>query len=127
MVGTGPNPLGYAKPPMTEPAASAPRIAYLTGEYPAVSHTFILREVEALRRSGLEVETCAIRRTGLEHHRGPAERAAASSTFYVLAAARHPATLLTALAWAFGRPARLARATRLAWETAPPGARARLW
>ena len=31
---------------MTDPA---PRIAYLTGEYPAVSHTFILREVEALR------------------------------------------------------------------------------
>ena len=39
-----------------------PRIAYLTGHYPKVSHTFILREVEALRALGIEVLTCSIRK-----------------------------------------------------------------
>ncbi|UWQ23181.1 glycosyltransferase family 4 protein [Jannaschia sp. W003] len=105
----------------------APRVAYLTGEYPVVSHTFILREVEALRRAGLEVQTCAIRRTGLQHHRGPAEKAAASSTFYVLSAARQPGALLAALGWTLARPVRFGRATTLAWRTAPPGGRAKLW
>jgi colanic acid/amylovoran biosynthesis glycosyltransferase len=38
------------------------RIAYLTSRYPQVSHTFIQREVLALRRTGVDVETFAIRR-----------------------------------------------------------------
>ena len=64
------------------------RVAYLTSEYPAVSHTFILREVEALRARGVDVLTCSIRRTGPEHHRGPAERSAAATTFNVIEAAK---------------------------------------
>ena len=32
------------------------KIAYLCSEYPAISHTFILREVEALRRRGSEID-----------------------------------------------------------------------
>ena len=39
------------------------RIAYLIGHYPAVTHTFILREVRALRRLGVDVETFSIWRT----------------------------------------------------------------
>jgi glycosyltransferase involved in cell wall biosynthesis len=113
--------------PSSPDGATAPRIAYLTGEYPAVSHTFILREVEALRRLGLNVSTCSIRRTGPEHRRGPAEQAAAAGTFYVIAAAKRPAALLGALAWALGRPGALGRAAALAWRTAPPGPRAHLW
>ena len=38
------------------------RIAYLTSEYPAPSHTFIRREVDALRMRGIEIETFSIRR-----------------------------------------------------------------
>jgi hypothetical protein len=64
-----------------ETPQSAPCIAYLTGAYPAVSHTFILREVEALRRLGLDIVTCSIRRSGPEHLRGPAEKHAAETTF----------------------------------------------
>lgn len=37
------------------------RIGYLVSQYPAPSHTFIRREVAALRRRGLEVETFSIR------------------------------------------------------------------
>ncbi len=33
------------------------RIGYLASHYPAVSHRFLLREIQALRRCGVEVET----------------------------------------------------------------------
>jgi colanic acid/amylovoran biosynthesis glycosyltransferase len=39
---------------------AAPRIAYLTSRYPAVSHSFIQREVLALRELGAEVATLSI-------------------------------------------------------------------
>ncbi|WP_411958335.1 glycosyltransferase family 4 protein [Paracoccus homiensis] len=108
---------------MTRPA----RIAYLTGEYPAVSHTFILREVLALRAQGLDVLTCSVRRTGPEHHRGADEKRAAQTTFYVLQAAKRPATLLAALGWALGRPGALGRMIRLALATRPAGIKATIW
>ncbi len=37
------------------PAPPPGPIAYLTGEYPKVSHTFIQREVAALRALGAEI------------------------------------------------------------------------
>ena len=46
-------------------------IAYLTGEYPRATDTFIQREVAALRALGLDIATCTIRRTGPEHLTGP--------------------------------------------------------
>ena len=36
------------------------RIAYLIGHYPAVTHTFIQREIQQLRRQGFEIETYSI-------------------------------------------------------------------
>lgn len=105
-------------------AAPAPQIAYLTGEYPTVSHTFILREVEALRAAGLEVETCSIRQTGVEHHRGPAEQDAAKTTFYVLRAAKNPRTFLRAQARALRQPGRYFAALAKAWRMRAPGWRA---
>lgn len=103
------------------------RIAYLTGEYPAVSHTFILREVLALRALGLDVQTASIRRTGPEHHRGPDEKAAAATTFHVLDAARSPATALGGLGWALRRPGAFGRTIRLALKTRPAGIKATIW
>jgi colanic acid/amylovoran biosynthesis glycosyltransferase len=38
------------------------RLAYLCNEYPALSHTFVSREVQALRRRGVEVFTFSIHR-----------------------------------------------------------------
>jgi colanic acid/amylovoran biosynthesis glycosyltransferase len=37
------------------------RLAYLTSEYPAISHTFIMREVQELRRRGFHIETFSVR------------------------------------------------------------------
>jgi colanic acid/amylovoran biosynthesis glycosyltransferase len=40
-----------------------PRVAYLVGRYPQVSHTFILREIAALRELGVDVTTFSVWRT----------------------------------------------------------------
>lgn len=101
------------------------RIAYLTGEYPRATDTFIQREVAALRALGLEVETCSIRRTGAEHHVGEEQRREAANTFHVLDAARHPLRLAAAhLACLARHPRRYMRALALALRTAPGGLRA---
>ena len=59
-------------------------IAYLISRYPAISHTFILREVTALRASRVAVETASINLPD----RAPVdlssqEREEADRTFYV--------------------------------------------
>ncbi len=104
-----------------------PRIAYLTGQYPEVSLTFILREIEALRAHGAEVLTCSIRRTPPEQHPGPAEKEAAASTFHVLEQAKNPLKLLAAQSYLFTRPGRYLRALALAWRTRSPGVKAALY
>ncbi len=38
-----------------------PRIAYLVSQYPAISHTFILREIRGLRELGFEIHVASIR------------------------------------------------------------------
>ena len=38
------------------------KLAYLVSRYPSVSHTFILREVQAMRKLGVEVGTFSVRR-----------------------------------------------------------------
>ncbi|MBE0414852.1 MAG: colanic acid biosynthesis glycosyltransferase WcaL, partial [Yoonia sp.] len=109
--------------PRTSPPTPLPRLAYLTSLYPAASHTFILREVAGLRALGFDVATCAVRRPDARQLTGPQERAAHSDTFYIIDAARKPATLPRALWAALARPKRLAQTLALAWRTAPPGLR----
>lgn len=101
-----------------------PRIAYLAGEYPAVSHTFILREIAALRAQGLDILTCSVRKTGPEHHRGPVERAEAAATFNLLEKARRPRYLIGAQVAALKTPGLYLRTLRKAWAMRGPGLRA---
>ena len=60
------------------------RIAYLVSEYPAVSHTFILREVQRLRRANFEIHTASI---NLPDHplsgMTAEEQSEAAATFYI--------------------------------------------
>jgi glycosyltransferase involved in cell wall biosynthesis len=108
--------------------SNAQPIAYLTGEYPRATDTFIQREVAALRAQGIAVETCSIRRTGTEHLVGEEQRAEAANTFYVLGAAKSPVTLIGAHFAALAhRPGGYFRALFLALKTAPPGLRALLF
>lgn len=100
-----------------------PRIAYLAGSYPTVSHTFILREVAALRAQGLEILTCSVRRPAPDQIRGPAERAEAARTFNLLDAARNPRRLIGAQIAALRNPRLYARTLRKAWSMRGPGLR----
>ena len=100
------------------------RIAYVTGQYPLVSLTFIQREIAALRDLGLDVITCSMRRTPAAQHKGPAEQEAAATTFYVLEQVKRPLALLAAQRALVQAPGRYLSALRLAWATRAPGMKA---
>lgn len=104
-----------------------PKIAYLTGEYPRASDTFIQREVANLRALGHEVLTCSIRTTGSEHLVGPEQREEHKRTFKVLDAVRNPVTTLKAHIRWMKSPGRYLSALALAWQTAPKGVKGRLY
>lgn len=94
--------------PVRLPQPASGHVACLTGLYPAISHTFILREVTALRAAGLRVTTCSVNRPAPHHLIGAEEREAAASTFYLLDAAHDPLTVMAAAWRAIRRPRRLA-------------------
>ena len=105
-----------------------PVIAYVTGEYPKVSHTFIQREVEALRQRGLTVLPCTVRRPPEKTVVGPGQKAEAARTFGIIEAAKSPLRLLAAHGRMIARrPGAYLRALALAWRTRPPGLKAALW
>jgi len=45
---------------VTDQSRDVPRIAYLLSQYPAISHTFFLNEVIALRERGVAIETASV-------------------------------------------------------------------
>jgi colanic acid/amylovoran biosynthesis glycosyltransferase len=67
-----------------KPNGRSLRLAYLTGRYPYVSHTFILREVRALRRLGVEIDTFSIWRSNRRGLLARADREEHARTFAVL-------------------------------------------
>lgn len=102
------------------------RIAYLTGEYPRATDTFIQREVAALREQGIDVFTFSVRRTGAEHIVGPEQQAEADRTFYILPP--NPLNLLLAhLTLLVSSPKRYLQAVKLAWNTHQEGIRGTLY
>lgn len=68
---------------MTEVRRSTGTITYLSSEYPAVSHTFILREVLALRKLGVSIETASIRMPINQAALDDAAHAELQRTFYI--------------------------------------------
>lgn len=103
-------------------------VAYLTGEYPKVSHTFIQREIAALRDLGLTIEACTIRRAPAKDVVGPAQLAEQARTFCVIGAAKSPARLLGAHLRLLRRsPKRWISALKLALKTRPAGIKALAW
>ena len=102
------------------------RVGYLLSHYPAVSHTFVLREIQALRKLGVEVETFSIHRTPSDQLLAEADRMEAARTYavlpvraldfvgsHVIAFARSPSSYLATLLHAV--------------KGANPGLRGRLW
>jgi glycosyltransferase involved in cell wall biosynthesis len=116
---------------MTSPGStledrSLPAIAYLTSLYPAISHTFIQREVLELRRRGVKVETFSIRPAPRAHLLTEQDRDEAARTATVLPCgvgrlvAIHAASLVR-------RPLRYLSTLGRALALSPGGARAALW
>jgi glycosyltransferase involved in cell wall biosynthesis len=102
------------------------RIAYICAEYPKVSHTFVMREVDALRRRGLDVDTFTVRRTPPAGLLSDADRAADRETFAILPP--DPARLVRAHArWLARNPARYLGVLRLALGHASSGRANPLW
>lgn len=98
------------------------RIAYLTSQYPAASHTFIRREVEALREQGVSIDTFSIRRPGAGEASSDADKSEADQTFYVLA--QSPLSIASAnLAALVSRPGAYLKAFGLALSHRAPGVR----
>ena len=77
------------------------RLAYLTSQYPAASHTFIQREVEAMRELGVDVDTFSVRAPSADETVSELDRLEAERTYYLLRqsllsfAAAHAAALFT--------------------------------
>jgi colanic acid/amylovoran biosynthesis glycosyltransferase len=102
------------------------RLAYITTHYPALSHTFILREVEALRRLGTEIHTISLRRSSGEHLLSRENREAARHT-YAIRPPRWRAVLVAHFAAAAAHPRAYVRTLREALSLARPGLSGRLW
>ena len=97
------------------------KVAYLTGEYPRATDTFIQREILAVESCGVDVERFAVRRPGDEHMVGDRQRSERERTTYLLS--DPPAVLAAAVGRALARaPRRLLRTARLALATRRPGA-----
>lgn len=80
--------------PLTMQTDKTRPIAYLTSEHPKFSHTFIQREIAALRAKGEAILTCATRRPPEEALTGPEERAEYERTFAIMERARNPLRLI---------------------------------
>src|SRR4051812_35778255 len=107
---------------MADSAASQMRIAYLTSQYPATSHTFISREVAALRKLGVSLDTFSIRPPFPAELQDEGIAAEARNTFTVL---KQPATTILAahLITLFSNPAGYLRTLGQALSHRPPGLR----
>lgn len=86
------------------------RVGYLNSEYPSVTHTFIEREIRAVRAAGVEVVPYSVRIPSPSAVRGEAAEAARAETRYILS---DPVRVLLDVARAvFTQPTGLVRAIR---------------
>lgn len=119
-------PLRDAARPDPVASGAVGKLGYLVSCYPAPSHTFIRREVEALRRRGVDIETFSVRPPAAGERLGAADRAERERTFYILPAG--PGRALRALGWALVRdPVRFFSTLREAVRHRVPGLRAAVW
>jgi colanic acid/amylovoran biosynthesis glycosyltransferase len=98
-------------------------MAYLISRYPAISHTFILREIQRLRTLGHTIFTASINPPDrVVDAMEPYERQEASSTFFVKAQGALGA-LAALLYWCTTSPVQLTRMVRMGFGMAKAGNR----
>jgi colanic acid/amylovoran biosynthesis glycosyltransferase len=107
------------------PDAVRPAVAYLISCYPKLSHTFIRREVEALRDQGFEVQTFSVRVPAAYEILSSADQREARSTRTLLGG---KGVLVTAqLRLLATAPRAYLRTLRGALATGAPTLRSKLW
>ncbi|MEM9414655.1 MAG: glycosyltransferase family 4 protein [Planctomycetota bacterium] len=96
------------------------KIAYLNGQYPRATDTFVQREVAGLRGHGIDVRTFSVRATMLDQGAAESTRREQAQTFYLL-----PQGFLrligASIIEGLRSPVAMLRAKRLAWSTRQPG------
>ncbi len=102
------------------------RIGYLVSEYPSVSHTFIRREVNALRERGAEIHTFSVKRPAASELLSPIDRRELAETGYILPVGLLELLRVHAIA-AFGRPLAYVSCLRDALRHRLPGMRGAIW
>ena len=100
------------------------RLAYLCNLYPAVSHSFVRREIEAVERAGHEVYRFSVRPPRSEL-KDPADRREAQRTQVILGQGVLQ-LLVAALLLLISRPARTLHAMAAAVRLSGPGLRAKV-
>ncbi len=96
-------------------------MAYLVSRYPAVSHTFILREIQGLRTLGHTIFTASINPPDRSPEKMEAyERQESADTFFVKAKGAVGA-LIALLYWCVRSPARLLQTIRLGLQLGKNG------
>lgn len=102
------------------------RIAYLVSQYPAASHTFIRREIAALRQRGFDIQTFSVRRPLPEEIMAPVDHQEFENTWYVFPIS--PVALLQSHVVSFLQaPLRYLQTLALAFRHRVPGLRALLY
>lgn len=102
------------------------KIGYLVSEYPAPSHTFIRREVEVLRRQGVDITTFSIHKPGSGCRFGTEDQRALTSTRYLFPVS--PLKVLTAHVWAIAKSPRMyLKAWAWSMQHAAPGWKEFFW
>ena len=99
------------------------RIGYLVSLYPAPSHTFIRREVNAVRAQGVDVLTFSLRAPSAAERSSPDDTQAFDQTFYLLP--MPPVRLVRSHVQALmSRPTAYAKTLKLALQHRVPGVKA---
>jgi colanic acid/amylovoran biosynthesis glycosyltransferase len=105
--------------------ASVEKVAYVVGRYPAVSHTFVTREVQALRAAGVEVTTISIHRASEADALSAVDRAEREATYWLLPP--RFGQLLRSHLRALRAPSGYLRTLLAAVRGGPGGVKARVW
>jgi colanic acid/amylovoran biosynthesis glycosyltransferase len=114
-----PAPLAVASP-------ASLRIAYMTGEYPRATDTFIQREVAGLRAKGVHVQTFSVRKPHNKENVGPETEAERAGTYYVFPL--RPLKILAAhVRLLLSKPGRYFKAIKTALTVRPAGLKPLVW
>ena len=108
------------------PGPERTRVCYVTSHYPALSHTFVMREILGLRAAGVEVDTVSVHRAAAASLLADADRREADSTWNIFPLQAGPFARAHAAA-VLAHPAAYFRTAGQALRAAPGGIRGYLW